>query len=288
MKILTLILIKIKDLILNIFYFFKRALHHLKDRDVQLMVYALSFVTMLSFIPFIVVILGFFKWAGFLNFLYPKVELIIVKKFSGAISLEVSRQLQTLLKRSYAGSWGFVNITFLIVTTSRLAAYFEKAVNHIWHVKNPKNIFKRIISHWILIMLFPIGLAADVTVRSFIVNATKFESLPSILSFFFLNLILTIIYKWLPNRFVKLKVAFFSALCSSVMLIALQNSFRFISKKSFSYSKFYGSLATLPIFMIWISTVWLIILLGVSIAAGWQKAKEQKENNIHPEESESL
>jgi membrane protein len=243
------------------------------------MVYALSFVTILSFIPFMVVILGIFKWSGFLSFLYPKVESLLIKNFSGDTSAQISSYLKTLLKRSYTGSWGIYSITFLLLTTARLTAFFEKAVNRIWHVKNPKNIVRRFFSHWILISLFPVTLGVDVVLRTYISQFLDTQTSALIISFVFTTMILFAIYKWLPNHEVNTKPALLSAFLATLTLIITQNSFRLITQKSFAYSKFYGSLAALPLFMIWISIIWMIILLGVSLCAGLQKGLEQSDHH---------
>jgi membrane protein len=243
------------------------------------MVYALSFVTILSFIPFMVVVLGIFKWSGFLSFLYPKVEAILIKNFSGDTSAQISSYLKTLLKRSYTGSWGIYSITFLLITTARLTAFFEKAVNRIWHVRNPRNIIRRFFSHWVLIVLFPITIAFDVLLRSYISQFLDDQTAALFISFFFITLVLFAIYKWLPNHQVDKKPAFISSFLAALALVITQNSFRLISQKSFNYSKFYGSLAALPLFMIWISIIWMIILLGVSLCAGMQKGLEQREHH---------
>lgn len=258
---------------LNLIY---RAYMHVRDRDVILIVYGLSFVTLLSFVPFLIIILGLFKTTGFLNFLYPKIEAIVVKNFSGVVSVEISKHLRSLLRRSYSGSWGFLNITFLLITTTRLAAFLEKAMNRIWNVKNPKNIFRRFASHWIVIMMVPLALAINVVTRMFIAQWVNSPTLFLGWSFALLSFTLYALYRWLPNYDVK---GWLAALCgtfAAISLVIVQRSFDFANSSLFNYSKFYGSLAVIPLFMIWISAVWLVILLGASICAGIQKALEHR------------
>jgi membrane protein len=251
------------------------AFHHVRDRDVILIVYGLSFVTILSFVPFLIIILGLFKTTGFLTFLYPKIEALVVKNFSGVVSAEISKHLHTLLKRSYSGSWGFFNVTFLLFTTTRLAAFLEKAMNRIWNVKNPKNFFRRFVSHWVVIIMVPIALALNVLTRSFISQWVHSPLLLLTLSFGFLAGTLAALYRWLPNYAVRSSLALFCGTLAAASLVFVHRFFTFTNSKMFNYSKFYGSLAALPLFMIWISAIWLVILLGASICAGLQKALEQ-------------
>jgi membrane protein len=259
--------------------FIYKAFNHVRDRDVILIVYGLSFVTLLSFVPFLIVTLGLFKTTGFLKFLYPKIEALVVKNFSGVVSAEISRHLHSLLKRSYSGSWGFFNISFLLLTTTRLAAFLEKAMNRIWNVKNPKNFIRRFLSHWIVIMMVPIALALNVLTRTYISQWVKSPMLLLTLSFCFLVATLFALYKWLPNHKVNNALAAFSGTLAAGSLVAVHRFFDFANAKMFNYSKFYGSLAVLPLFMVWISAMWLVILLGASICAGIQKALEQIHDN---------
>lgn len=255
------------------------AFKHIKDGDLLLIVYALSFVTILSFVPFVIVTLGLFKTTGFLKFLYPKMEILIVKNFSGVVSAEISKYLQTLLKRSYSGSWGILNITFLALTTMRLAAYVEKAINRIWKVSNPQGFFNRFITHWLLIIMVPIALSLNILTRSVISQWIKSPVFFLILSFTFLALTLFALYKWLPNQKVQNSLAVFCGFLAAGALVLVHRFFDFATIKIFNYSKFYGSLAALPLFMIWISTIWLVVLMGAAICAGLQKALEQISDN---------
>lgn len=258
--------------IVNLLY---RAFKHVRDGDILLIVNGLSFVTLLSFVPMIIVILGLFKTSGFLQFLYPKIEALIVKNFSGVVSAEISKHLKTLLKRSYSGSWGFLNIAFLIITTTRLAAFLEKAMNRIWNVKNPKNILRRFFTHWLVIMMVPLALALHVLTRTYLSQWVKSPFILVTSSFLFLTFTLFSLYKWLPNYKVNNQLAILSGFMAAGALVGVHHFFDLANEKMFNYSKFYGSLATLPLFMIWISSMWLVILLGASIGAGLQKAIEQ-------------
>lgn len=266
----------LKFRIINIIY---RAIQHVQDRDVMLIVYGLSFVTLLSFVPFLIITLGLFKTTGFLTFLYPKIEALMVKNFSGVMSTQITKHLQSLLRRSYTGSWGFLNIVFLFLTTTRLAAFLEKAMNRIWNVKNPKNFLRRFLTHWVVIMMVPLALTLNVLTRSFVSQWFQSPTLLLSLSFGFLSATLFALYKWLPNHFVQNSLAAFCGLIAAASLLGAHRFFAYANIKMFNYSKFYGSLAALPLFMIWISSIWLIILMGASICAGLQKALEQMKDN---------
>lgn len=261
----------------RLWLFIKDVARHMRDGDLQLIVYALSFVTLISVIPLMVVTLGVFKWSGYLNFLYPKVEALVISNLSVFTVDDISKYLKSFLKRSYAGGFGFANVTLLLFTSQRLVSDFEKAVNRLWNVKTPRNIMKRFLIHWMIISLVPVALAADVLVKSFL-SAYLFDRKQNLssLSFLFLFAVLFALMKLIPNVKVKAKSALAGALTASIGFVVLQSSFGWITQKSFVYSKFYGSLAALPLFMIWVSSIWFVILFGVSLSSTLQRRKTDR------------
>lgn len=238
----------------------------LRDGDIRMIVYSLSYVTILSIVPFLVVSLGLFKWTGFLEFLYPKVESYVLKSFGEVIGPEVSRHLKTLLRRSYAGQWGFVSVIFLTFTTFRLSFDLQRAFNRVWGVKNPKQMGEKFFKSLFVVLIFPLLLGIDVLLRGYIKNAFGVSSGSlKFLSLFLLWLVLWALFYLLPNIKVKAWQALLSSAVCAGFLFLLQLSFNLLNKKVFSYSKFYGSLASFPLFMVWVSSLWFVILLGVSL-----------------------
>jgi membrane protein len=132
-------------------HFLKLTWRYVRDGDIRTLVYALSFVTLFSLIPFLVITLGLFKWSGFLSFLYPKAKALILAHFSGAVGDGIIKPFEALLKRSYSGSLGLINFIFLILTIITLTDYLERAFNRIWHVKNGRNFLNKLITHWLII-----------------------------------------------------------------------------------------------------------------------------------------
>ena len=75
------------------------------------------------------------------------------------------------------------------------------------------------------------------------------------------------IYKILPEVRVQTKKALIGALVSCLGLIALKKSFSWITKSFIGINKIYGSLATIPLFLLYVLIVWYIILIGAAFVA---------------------
>jgi membrane protein len=79
------------------------------------------------------------------------------------------------------------------------------------------------------------------------------------------------IYKWVPHCWVRSKFALLSALLTSVIFSLAQAGFRLYTAKVLTYSKIYGSLAAVPLLLIWIYIIWLIVLSGAALTASLQR-----------------
>jgi membrane protein len=77
-----------------------------------------------------------------------------------------------------------------------------------------------------------------------------------------------------PNTRVRVWPAIVGAFASAVLWEAAKWGFTQFVVYSASYAKFYGTLALLPMFMLWIYITWFIILLGLVLAYSIQNYKQ--------------
>ena len=91
-------------------------------------------------------------------------------------------------------------------------------------------------------------------------------SLISVFRFFFtmvfLTLIFTLFYLGLPNRRAKLKYCIPGAFLAALGWLAFSSIFSIYVTHFSGYSAFYGSLATLALFMLWLYICMIILLYG--------------------------
>ena len=83
-----------------------------------------------------------------------------------------------------------------------------------------------------------------------------------------LLLALVFAYKMIPSTRVKLSAAVIGASVGATGLILLRAFYGMLTEYVFYYSKLYGSIAAIPVLMIWILNMWYIILFGAGLTAG--------------------
>ena len=90
----------------------------------------------------------------------------------------------------------------------------------------------------------------------------------------------TILYLALPNRRVGLRYALLGAGVAAVMFELLKSGFGFYLAHAGTFESVYGSLAALPVFLIWMYLVWAVVLFGAIVAAArpeWLASRRAEE-----------
>lgn len=236
--------------------------------DLQIVAGALSFSTILSFIPFIAVTLAAIKYFNGFDSLYLKVEAIILQYFqdpTGKEGVEIIAKFFKRVQISKLGTWGFVGLVF---SATLLVNDMERGFHKIWSLPQRRPFHRRLLIAWIFMILFPLALAIYVAITS--LKAVSGDQ--SLVSITVINVLLTIsgltvIYKVLPNTKVANFSALSGALISTAGLFLLYRSFRWLSHSFLMLGKMYGSFAAMPALLLWILLTWIIVLLGAVIAS---------------------
>ena len=92
------------------------------------------------------------------------------------------------------------------------------------------------------------------------------ESAGRIVPFVLITLAFTFVYAFVPNTRVKLRSALVGALIAGLLWQAIGQLFATFMSGSTKYAAIYAGLAILILFMIWLYTAWLILLIGANIA----------------------
>jgi membrane protein len=252
----------------------------MKDGEIRLVAAALAFSTVLSLVPFLAVTLSVFKSIGGLEFLYPKVEAFLLSYLEQGTGKQSIYFIQKILKRIHAGALGTTGAIALFISSFKLLQDMERGINRVWNVKEPRPFYRRVALNLCLFVIIPMGLAVYGGFRSLSFFKPLFKTgYRGITDFVMLFLGLLLIYKLVPYIKVRIRPALLSAVLGAALLLGLKNSFTYIAREIFNYSKVYGSLAAVPILCLWILGVWYILLGGVAFCASSQRRKWLEDNH---------
>ncbi len=178
---------------------------------------------------------------------------------------------------------GWIGLAMLIYAAMATLVEIERAFNQIYRVPVGRTWVRRITQYWTLLTLGSLGLFATFYVgeqfKSWAVElATSngviggggitigvigFAVTVAISTLFFL-----LAYTTVPNTRVKFNAAIAGALVAALLWETGKWAFTQYIRMSASdnYGRLYGSIALLPLFLLWIYFTWLIVLFGLQIS----------------------
>ena len=203
-----------------------------------------------------------------------------------------SMNSSTIYKTAKLGVTGAVVLVFVAIS---MLSRIEETFNDIWGVARGRGWVARIIQYWAVISLGPVLLAVALglsngphwqSTRHLLdsmpfIGGLLFNLLPVVL----LCLAFAVFYRLMPNTKVPWPAALVGGLVGGV-LWHLNNyvSVLYLSRWV-TYSKIYGSLAVIPVFMIGLYLSWLILLFGAQVAHAYQNRtaylQEKQAQNIN-------
>jgi YihY family inner membrane protein len=253
---------------------------------------SLAYTTLLALIPITIIVFWIFNAFGvqqeqleitvsaFLEQVLPPGENELLEtlqlqiyEYINSINQNITTQIQLL---------GPASILVLVITSLALLNTIESALNVVWRVSSKLNLFSKFINFWAIVSLGPLLVLVSIyfntqLTTSYDYNFSSINNALSVISFlipvFFIWIGLTLLFYKLPAARVNLKDAAFGALIAAILFEVVKLSFSSYVGMSTTYSKLYGFLTTIPLFLLWLYLIWVVILLGaeVSYQAGSHK-----------------
>ncbi len=157
------------------------------------------------------------------------------------------------------GSWGFV-ATLLIAFV--LFATLEKTFNGIWRITKRRSLIVRFTMFYTLSTLGPLVMLVSLA-EPMLSNVSALLATPLITT----ALGLVLLNRYLPFTVVRWRAALFGGLVSAILLEIAKVGFGFYATRFAlrTYDTMYGSLAVLPILVVWSYVSWMVVLLGAQI-----------------------
>ncbi len=252
---------------------------------------SLGYTSLLAIVPLLAVIFGvasafpvFDQWTG-------QLQSFIFENFIPASGEQIQQYISGFL-----GSVSLLTLPgtfFLILTALLLMMRIEKALNRIWRVPVARSFVNRIVMYWAVLTLGPLALGAATALSA----QPVFEALGagngdtssfrSVGIFMLTWLAFTLTFLLVPNRRVRFLHAVIGALLSAILFSIAKTGFVvFVGRASFNV--IYGALATIPIFLFWLYLVWMVVLLGASLAASLTTFSDRRSDWRWPWEWEFL
>ncbi len=245
------------------------------NADIQSRACALTYRTMLAIVPALAIILAISRGFGYHDFM--RQSLVESTPEASSILNQVFDYVDSYLNQSTSqGLFVGIGILFLLWTLVSLLSSVEYNFNSIWGVKQGRSIWRKCTDYLAIFLILPVLMICSSSI-SVIVNSTAqyFFDIPVIstitsllldlASLVIIWLFFTGVYMLIPNTKVKFTNAFIAGAIAGTAFLILQ--WLFISGQIYvsKYNAIYGSLAFIPLLLIWLQMVWVITLSGAII-----------------------
>lgn len=166
-----------------------------------------------------------------------------------------------------------LSIAALFLTAVALLNTIESALNVIWRVSSSLPILAKITSFWAVLSLGPIFLGVSIawTTRSTFFGAEHVGFGWVLLLQYLVPMVitwsgLTLLFYKLPAARVHFADALLGAFVGALLFEVIKRVFAYYVGLSSTYSTVYGVMASVPLFLFWLYTAWVVVLFGAEVS----------------------
>jgi len=234
----------------------------------------LAYSSLLATVPLIAVIFAVLSAFGALDELQVKVQDFL---FSNLLPTQHD-QIVGLLDQFTANTTklGFLGFAFLTLAAILLLDNVESNFNDIYHVTSRRRLVSKITAYTSVLVFGTLFIGASLSIsarlETMILRGVSVDLswitrqlswlFPLVLAF----LAFLFLYMVAPFTRVRFKSAAIGAATSAVLFEVGKHIVANWVGQSVRYSTVYGSLAVVPIFLIWLYITWIVVLIGLEVA----------------------
>jgi membrane protein len=264
----------------------------------------LSFITILSLVPFLAFAFSVAKGMGAYARLHDDVILPFLDRNLGPISASTPEAIQSLrgaidrvldlVVQTDVSSLGAFGLIIVVLAVLRTLSSAEESFNEIFGVRRARGIVRRVADYLSLTVATPLLMVLAVTLDTAARNSdlVSFLSHLPVLGWAVNNVFaltplvsvwigFTLLYLLLPNTSVPILPAMAGGLVGGGLWQLAQYGHAQFQIGIANYNAIYSSFAALPIFFAWIYFSWLTVMFGAEFTYALSHAKHYRQILLH-------
>lgn len=266
------------------------AMKTFKEQKIGFQSVALSYFCTMAVVPFVAVAFAVTNGFGLANKLMDALYASNVDQEIIDILLNAADKI---ISSARSGLFGLISALMFVWLVIWMMMRVEAVFNNVWTVARPQRKFIKSFGIDILIlilapfviMIFFSGSIVYSHVLDLITNSIGLtDDIISFLSWLVFCavavLTLSAMYKFIPATKVKYKHAFKAAVLSGIAFSILQYIYLETQLLVTRINAVYGTVAAIPLFMLWLRFGWLIVLYGAQFSYSFQKIEEKEKKRI--------
>lgn len=239
---------------------------------------ALTFYSVLSFIPFIALALGIAKGFGLSSILEEQLH---NQNFANPEVMDfVINFANHALENTKGGLITGLGIVFLLWAVIKVLGNTELTMNRIWGVTKGRSLTRKFTDYLSIMFIAPILVILISSINVFMTSNLQTIAMEDgflsyagsliivllqMLPFFLVWLLFIFLYRFMPTTPVKFKYAIVAGIVAGTVYQVVQWFYIRFQIGVSSYNAIYGSLAALPLLLVWLQLSWSIVLWGTEL-----------------------
>jgi len=238
------------------------------DKELTLFAASLSFYTIFTIIPLLLIIMAILTSLPSFAEYYEKIQGFIFSNLMPVNSDTVMIQINSFLQNS--SKMGAIGFLAILVSSMLFFKNFEYIANKIFHAA-PRTLWESITTYWTLLTLTPIALGVSFYITGYIAALIASNSLTSglnilpLIPYIIIWGLFFLIFQIAANAKINPKASLISSFVVSVIFSMSKNAFIYYVFLNKSYTTMYGSFAILMFLFLWIYVSWIIFLYGLKL-----------------------
>jgi membrane protein len=236
---------------------------------------SLTYTTLLSLVPLVTVALAVATAFPVFDETISALQLFLLENvLPDAAGIDtITEQLSTF--SANAGRLTAIGLGFFFVTAVLLMTTIDTALNRLFRVQRARPMLQQVLMYWAVITLGPLLIGGSLSMTTFAIGASfgwlrlsiVADALLAVMPFVFTCIALTLLYSVVPYRHVRLRDAVIGGVLAGVAFELAKRGFAFYIARFPTYTLIYGAFATIPIFLVWLYTSWVVVLGGATLTA---------------------
>ena len=237
---------------------------------------SLTYFTMLSLVPIFAIAFAIARNFGFEDRLHE----FIGNSMQGQEEVMnwVTDMVDNLLSNTKGGVIAGIGGIILFWSVIQVLNNIEASFNDIWQIRKSRSPVRKFSDYLAIMILgpFAIGVSGSVMLR-IQSTAQEFELFKPLIVFMIKSIpyvsmwiLFTIVYIVMPNTKVRFKYALIAGIFAGSVAMIFQALYQDLQLGVFRFNTLYGSIAFIPLFLLWLQITWLIVLMGAEISFAYQ------------------
>jgi len=258
--------IQLKVLFKNYYLFLRDFFKDLLDDRLGHYASSLSWSTLFSIIPLLVILLFIVTKMPFFDSMYSQIEALIFSNLMPTNSESIKNYISTFMKNS--DKLGYVGAFYVTFAAIMFFKNYDYIVNDIFSSPS-RTLWQAIKTYLFLVIIIPVLLASSFFLSSFLqsyldkTEVTSVIHLYTILPYFIIWMVFYVAYQLSANIPIERSAAIISSFIASLVWYLSKSAFVFYVVHNKTYTSVYGSVSTLLFFFLWIYISWAIFIHGL-------------------------